>query len=284
MATKRSQAFSKSNDIREIATYGVTEAAHYLRVPRTTIRDWISGRHYRNDAGVRFSRPIIHIPNPSVKLLSFMNLIEIHVLDAIRRKYDIPLEKVRTAVNYLSKQFPSRHPLADQEFVTDGLNLFIKKFSQLINISQEGQLAIQEVLQAHLHRIERDLQGIPVRLYPFTRKRDLQEEPRAVVIDPQVSFGRPVLVGTGIPTAVIAERYIAGESIDALTEDYGRQRVEIVEAIRCELTPRSRLNLLSFSSTAPLGRYSLLPHSARPVPSSTFTTITSHPMQKMRTG
>ncbi len=146
------------------------------------------------------------------------------------------LEKVRTAMNYLSKQFPSRHPMADQEFVTDGLNLFIKKFSQLINISQEGQLAIQEVLQAHLHRIERDLKGIPVRLYPFTRKRDLQEEPRAIVIDPQVSFGRPVLAGTGIPTAVIAERYKAGESVDDLADDYGRRRLEIEEAIRCELS------------------------------------------------
>jgi uncharacterized protein (DUF433 family) len=229
-------SLDKHFDTREVPTYGVMEASHYLRIPRTTIRDWVSGRHYRGNIGVRFSRPIIHIPNPGEKLLSFMNLVEIHVLDAIRRKHDIPLEKVRTAVTYLSKQFPSRHPLADQEFVTDGLNLFIEKFSQLINISQEGQLAIQEILQAHLHRIERDLKGIPVRLYPFTRKRDLHEEPRAVVIDPQVSFGRPVLAGTGIPTAVIAERYKAGESVDDLADDYGRRRLEIEEAIRCELS------------------------------------------------
>ena len=233
---QKATAFDKDFDVREVPSYGVMEAAHYLRIPRTTIRDWVSGRHYRSTAGIRFSKPIIQMPDPTAKQLSFMNLVVIHVLDAIRRKHDIPLEKVRTAMNYLSKQFPSKHPLADQEFVTDGLNLFIKKFSQLINISQEGQLAIQEILQAHLHRIERDIKGVPVRLYPFTRKRDLQEEPRAVVIDPQVSFGRPVLVGTGIPTAVIAERYKAGESMDALAEDYGRQRFEIEEAIRCELT------------------------------------------------
>jgi uncharacterized protein (DUF433 family) len=141
-------------------------------------------------------------------------------------------------VSYLARQFPSKHPLADQDFETDGLDLFIKKFSQLINISQEGQLAMQEILQAHLHRIERDIKGIPVRLYPFTRKRefgDSELEPKAVVIDPQISFGRPVLAGTGIPTAVIAERYKAGESVDDLTKDYGRQRLEIEEAIRCEL-------------------------------------------------
>jgi uncharacterized protein (DUF433 family) len=233
---QKTGAFDKHFDAREVPSYGVMEAAHYLRIPRTTVRDWVSGRHYRSNAGVRFSKPIIQIPDPALKLLSFMNLVEIHVLDAIRRKHDIPLEKVRTAMNYLLRQFPSKHLLADQEFITDGMNLFINKFSQLINISQEGQLAIHEVLQAHLHRIERDLKGIPVRLYPFTRKRDLQEEPKAVVIDPQVSFGRPVLVGTGIPTAVIAERYKAGESMDDLADDYGRRRLEIEEAIRCELS------------------------------------------------
>ena len=76
--------------------------------------------------------------------------------------------------------------------------------------------------------------GFALRLYPFTRKRQL-EEPKVVVIDPFVSFGRPVLAGTGIPTAVIADRYKAGESIDQLADDYGRQRGEIEEAIRCEL-------------------------------------------------
>jgi uncharacterized protein (DUF433 family) len=55
------------------------------------------------------------------------------------------------------------------------------------------------------------------------------------VIDPYVSFGRPVLVGTGIATSVVAERYKAGESIEQLSTDYGRKRLEIEEAIRCEL-------------------------------------------------
>ena len=55
-----------------------------------------------------------------------------------------------------------------------------------------------------------------------------------MVIDPNVSFGRPVLAGTGIPTAVIAERFNAGETIAELIEDYNRTPTEIEEAIRCE--------------------------------------------------
>jgi len=52
------------------------------------------------------------------------------------------------------------------------------------------------------------------------------------IIDPYVYFGRPVLVGTGIPTAVIADRYKAGDSVDDLANDYGRQWLEIEEATR----------------------------------------------------
>ncbi len=137
-------------------------------------------------------------------------------------------------MDYLREQFGSEHPLAEENFSTDGLDLFVQKYEQLINVSRAGQLGIKALLEAHLRRIDRDAKGVALRLYPFTRKRSV-EEPRVVVIDPYVSFGRPVLVGTGIPTSVVAERYKAGESIEQLCNDYGRKRLEIEEAIRCEL-------------------------------------------------
>jgi uncharacterized protein (DUF433 family) len=76
--------------------------------------------------------------------------------------------------------------------------------------------------------------GVAARLYPFTRK-EARDEPRAVVIDPRAGFGRPVLVGTGIPTAIVAERFKAGDQPDELAKDYRRDPSEILEAIRCEL-------------------------------------------------
>lgn len=174
------------------------------------------------------------LPDKKRTLLSFINLVEAHVLDAIRREHQIPLDRVRIAIGYLKQHFGSKHPLAEQSFETDGVDLFVQKYSQLIAVTKAGQLAMRDLLQAHLRRIERDPRGVPIRLYPFTRKRDW-EEPRAVVIDPLVSFGRPVLAGTGIATATVAERYKAGESVDQLATDYGRPALEIEEAIRCEL-------------------------------------------------
>lgn len=221
-------------DPRELPAYGVVEAAHYLQIPLATIRSWVVGRYYPTQSGKRFFKPIIVLPDKTRPLLSFMNLVEAHILDAIRRQHEVQLQKVRVALEYLNLKFPSKHPLADQKFETDGLDLFVEKYGELINISQEGQLAVRKLIQAYLSRIERDARGIPISLYPFTRRRAL-DEPKAIVIDPYVSFGRPVLVGTGIATAIVAERYKAGESMDDLADDYGRRRSEIEEAIRCEL-------------------------------------------------
>jgi uncharacterized protein (DUF433 family) len=221
-------------DVREFPTYAIAETAHYLQIPQTTLRSWVMGRSYPTGMGTRFFEALITLPDSNRPLLSFMNAVEVHVLDAIRRQHQIRMTKMRQALQYLRQYFPSRHPLADQKFETDGLDLFIQRYGQLINISQSGQLALRSLLKAHLQRIERDSQGIAIRLYPFTRNR-CSDEPRLVVIDPYMSFGRPTLASSGIATAMIAERYKAGESVDEIAGDYGRDRLEIEEAIRCEL-------------------------------------------------
>lgn len=224
----------KKRDLREMAAYGINEAAHYLGIPKATLRSWVLGRPYPTGAGKRFFRPIIELADTEQRLLSFENLVEAHVLDAIRRAHGVTFWRVRKAVEYLKKQLGSRHPLAEQKFATDGVDLFVEAFGHLVNISQEGQLAIKELIEAYLQRVERDPIGVPIRLYPFTRERK-PEEPKTIVIDPSISFGRPVLVGTGIATTIIAQRYKAGESVEELAEDYGRSRSDIEEAIRCEL-------------------------------------------------
>ena len=86
----------------------------------------------------------------------------------------------------------------------------------------------------YLSRVDWDMAGIASRLYPFTGKAE-RMAPKAVVIDPRIAFGKPVLAGTSVATIIVAERFKAGESFAALAEDYGREPAEIQEAIRCEL-------------------------------------------------
>ena len=219
-----------SHDPRQLPCYPISEVAQYLAVPAATIRYWSVGRGSYE--------PLIAVPSYAPTLLSFLNLIELHVLAAIRRKHGVKMQSVRKAIQYLADrsgcELEARHPLISRELETDGLDLFIDEYGRLINISQEAQTVIREVVRAALSRVERGPEGIPVKLYPFTRKA-IEDAPAMIVIDPRLSAGRPVIAGTGLATQVIAERYKAGESVRELAYDYGRERAEIEEAIRCEV-------------------------------------------------
>ena len=221
-------------DLREVAAYTVAEAAGYLGMPAATLRSWVVGRMYPVAQGERFSRPVIAIADKERKRLSFVNLVEAHVLNAIRRTHHIALPKVRNALDYLRRQLGSPRPLVDRQFATDSVNLFIEYYGRLMNITQPGQFAMREFLSEHLKLIRRDPQGMPKRLLLFPAHAARRDRHAPIMIDPKISFGRPVLVGTGISTTVLAQRFEAGETMDELAEDYGRPRAQIEEAIRFE--------------------------------------------------
>ncbi len=59
------------------------------------------------------------------------------------------------------------------------------------------------------------------------------------MFDPRIAFGRLVVAGTGIPTAVLADRFDAGDLSDDLAKDYGLDRRVVEEAVRCERLRRA---------------------------------------------
>jgi hypothetical protein len=144
--------------------------------------------------------------------LSFINLVEAHVLAGIRRRHGVKLPKVRKALAYVHRHFQVEHPLiirpsGQQAFQTDGLDLFVERYGDLINASREGQRAMKEIIGVYLKRIEWDAKGLPIKLYTFTRDTEAggspASDPRVVVMNPAVSFGRPVITGTGIPVSSV---------------------------------------------------------------------------------
>ena len=226
-------------DPRELPLYSLSQTARHLKIPVATLRSWIKGRYYLVEGGSRFFNPVIKLPDPQVPLLSFFNLVEAHVLSGIRRIEKVPFAKVRSALAYLENTLPSAHPLADYQFQTDGVDLFVERLDELIAVSQDGQIGIKEVLKNYLRRIERDVELKPFKLYPFVRPTLQTAEPRPIVINPLVSFGRPVIVGTGVPTEVIAERFQAGDSTAALARDYGITCEQVEAALSYEAPARA---------------------------------------------
>jgi len=228
----RRDAFTQ-RDLREAPAYTLTEAAGYLRLPPSTLRAWMVGQRYRVGDAPKFFRPVIEIADRKQRQLSFINLVEAFVLAGIRREHEIPLPKVSKAVDYLRRRFKTPRPLAEEQFETDGVDLFVEKMGSLIGATQEGQLQMCETIRDRLERVRRDPKGVPEKIVLFPAPRD-NAGSADVVIDPRLSFGRPVLDRLGVRTAILAERFDAGDDIDVLSHDYAAPPEAIQNAIRCE--------------------------------------------------
>ncbi|MCR4303887.1 MAG: DUF433 domain-containing protein [Gallionella sp.] len=216
--------------------YPVSEVARILNLPVATVKAWCFGQAYHLASGSpkRF-KSVIQPADSNARLLSFANLCELHVLSAIRRRHKISLSKVRDSISYLRTQLGTDRPLIDKQFKTNGVDLFVEHAPHLLNVSKQGQEALRGDFAVALARIERDRSGMPIRLFPFSRSTTPDaKQPKSIVIDPRLSFGRPVLSDVAVPTEVIVGRFRAGDTLVEMAKDYGVDEEEIEEALRFE--------------------------------------------------
>ncbi|HEX5461464.1 MAG TPA: hypothetical protein VFX20_15985 [Steroidobacteraceae bacterium] len=84
----------KADKVPATPAYPLIEAAHYLNLPLSTLRAWCLGQPLRADAKTRRFEHLIRLDGDQRRALSFLNLVEAHVLAAIRHKHHIPLPVV----------------------------------------------------------------------------------------------------------------------------------------------------------------------------------------------
>ena len=226
-------------DIYNTPAYAVIDAARYLRITAATLRTWLNGRSYPTKKGRQSSEPLIQRPNLDLPQLSFTNLVEAHVLRIIRSAHQVKLDKVRKALDYMSQRLDTNHPLVTHRFQTDGIDLFVDQMDELVNVSRSGQLAMRETLKHLLTRVEWDENGIASRFFPIT---ELVPEPgsdKIIFLDPAIRFGKPIIADTGVPTDIIVELYNAGDSIEAIANEYECTPLQVRTAIQFESQSRA---------------------------------------------
>ncbi len=216
-------------DAREQPAYGLAEAARYLKLPVATLRTWVVGRQYPTTDGRGHFRPLIQPANKRPPTLSFANLIEAHVLRALRTEHGISVKAVRDAVSFAERNLSIERLLLSPELCSHAGSLLLDRYGELIDLSKSGQIAMRQVLNAHLRRVVWD-DVAPLRLHPFVTS-DVSDQGMPIAIDPRLSFGRPIVISQGISTAAIVERIDAGETVDDVAADYGLSTTDIEHAI-----------------------------------------------------
>ncbi|WP_426490514.1 DUF433 domain-containing protein [Hymenobacter sp. 102] len=211
-----------------LPVYSARQVAHLTGLAATTVQAWTRA----DDALVQPA---------SAEGLSFLNLVEVHVLAAIRHQHGISLQRVRHAVQFVRQELQAEHPLAQHQFETDGVDLFVRALEDenlLINASRRGQMTIRQLVEAYLRRIERAPDGFPLRLFPvYGTGSGFAPEglPTLIAVDPTIAFGRPVLTENYVPVDVVVGLYRAGDSVRAIAEEFGLTTRAVEEAIRYEL-------------------------------------------------
>lgn len=224
-------------DIGDAPLYGIPEAAFYMDIPVSTLRSWVSGRVYPTQHGPKFFHPLIDIADHREQLLSFYNLVEAHVISTFRRHHNIPVPKIRDAMDYLRGRINHSHPLVTRDFYTFGRDLIVKelgiandKVEVIVNASQKGQIEFGEVLKMYLKRIKRTATGFPQQIFPLRKSLPLNQ-PEVIEIDPTIAFGHPVLKGTGVTIAMLLDRHQYGRTAREIAEDYSLDEGEVQTAI-----------------------------------------------------
>ncbi|MES1191380.1 MAG: DUF433 domain-containing protein [Steroidobacter sp.] len=223
----------QKSDLRDQPAYTLAEAARYLKVAPATLRSWVVGRAYPKADGQAQFKPLIRPATRQPPILSFWNLIESHVLRSLRTEHGVSMDALRKALTYAEKALDIERLLLSPELRTDAGKLLLERYGKLIDLSASGQIAMRHMFNEHLARVEWDAWKFPVRLYPFSSGTVITDS-RPIAIDPQISFGRPVIASRGISTSAIAERIDAGEAPADLADDYGLSEQDIEEAVLYE--------------------------------------------------
>jgi uncharacterized protein (DUF433 family) len=218
---------------RDTPAYTLAEAARYLRLPSATLRSWVLGREYPTVDGSSQFPPLLRPASKRPPLLSFSNLIEAHVLRSLRTEHGVPVKALRSALGYAERELGIDRLLLRAELRANAGKIFLNRYGQLIDLTASGQLAMRQLFDEHLKRVEWDKSNFPVRLYPFLSAA-APSEARPIVIDPRIAFGRPVVQRNGVSTSIIAERIDAGESVNDVASDYDLGQSDIEQAILYE--------------------------------------------------
>jgi uncharacterized protein (DUF433 family) len=211
-----------------LPVYPLAQVARFVGCNQGTLRAWMRGRTYVSGGEKRRAKPMFEHSSHPRAALTFLDLVEAHMLHLVRRGYGIPMRNFRTAVEYLRRVGGDAHFLAHKDFVHDKKHLYLKADKMLISLSERGQHVNTVVIHDGLKQLMYGEDGYADKFFPVIGGK----QQKVVMINPVIGYGQPTIMRLGVSTAAIAARFEAGERMADLASDYGATSEEVEEALR----------------------------------------------------
>jgi len=204
--------------------YTFPEAARLVGLRTRRIREWFGGPASR--------KPVLQADYEAVEgdsAISFHDLIDVFVAGQLR-EHGVPLQTVRKVYATLQAAFNVRHAFCRKELLSDGKQVFYT------GLDSAGREEIVEVLTRQ--------RVFPKIIKPFLKSIDYAKATNlarrwriddAVVIDPAICLGKPIVESAGISTAILAAAYETNDRDAGLVADwYHVHPDQVLAAVRFE--------------------------------------------------
>lgn len=230
-----SAKFSDVETPYNIPLYYPAEVARFVKISTFRVRRWLQGYEYFYDSEWIKQPPVIKKRDHKIIPYRYASFYDLVRLLFVKRflDYGLSLQKVRRAFAEAEQILGTNH-FIHQSFFTDGKNICLKirnkgRGDAILELLSQGQWVISEVIEKLAYQIDFDTSTqIALRWFP-------PEGKHLVVLDPQVSFGRPIVFKKSVTTENIYNLYIAEEkNADAVAEWMDLDLKEVSAAISFE--------------------------------------------------
>lgn len=240
MPAKQKKEFK---DQYNIPMYYSAEVSRLVDISRFRVRRWLEGYVFTLESGRKRQRPVVQRAwqdQVYPHYASFLDLVELLFVKSFL-DHGVSLQTLRKALDETKEILGTDH-FAGQSFFTDGKNICLEikksvkgkeKGETILELLSGGQWVISSVIKQLAHQIDFDkTTKLACRWYPY-------EGNNIIVLDPLVSFGRPIIAKKGITTENIYDLFSAeGEEILPVCEwmDLTSKEVEIAVKFEKQLT------------------------------------------------
>jgi uncharacterized protein (DUF433 family) len=199
-------------DIRQLPTYTIPEAAEFLAIHPRTLFSWYEG-----------DEPILKASGNygTIDLLSYRDIEEAYRVHLLREKHAFTFQFLRKSMRNARKMFRSQHPLQRLDAVKECLRDLIydkpRRGESPRTITslglKPGQQIVKEVADLFAERIVPDKA-----IYPWRFAATDASKP--VCISPRILSGRLVITDTRIPVQTLWGHRRAGAKVEEIAKDY----------------------------------------------------------------
>lgn len=215
--------------------YSIAEASRLSGIPRWTVGRYLRGYKYtyptKEETRKGHQPPVVSQSDAGTTYASFLDLMDLLIVKELLER-GFPLQRLRPILQEAREYLGTAH-LVRSVFYTSPHKITLKlpEEGQMVALFSGGQGAIPEIIK----RLDKKLDFESITEFGFAERWYPNGPDGGIVIDPEISFGRPTVIGYGTATNNIYDLFL-GESkqIEPVSEWFNIPAPKIQTAVQFE--------------------------------------------------